>query len=250
MAERRMFAKTIIGSDAFCDMPQSTQLLYFHLAMGADDDGFVNNPKSIIRNIGSKDDDISILIAKKFIIPFDSGVIVIKHWRIHNYIQSDRYIETKYKKEKSTLFIDENKSYSTYLTDINNGVSILDTQTADTQVRKGEDSIGKDSKKESKETGETFDDIINAFTQYEPLREALSEFLKIRKRIKAPLTNNSLKRLLNNRNTGLFSLCGGDNQLATEIVNQSVILAYRGFFPLKNTNTKQGNAFLDVLKEV
>jgi hypothetical protein len=95
MAEKRMFAKTIIDSDAFLEMPQSTQLLYFHLAMRADDDGFVNNIKSIMRNIGCKEDDAKVLIAKRFIIPFESGVVVIKHWRIHNYIQKDRYKQTK-----------------------------------------------------------------------------------------------------------------------------------------------------------
>lgn len=112
MAERRMFAKTIIDSDAFLDMPVTSQLLYFHLAMRADDDGFVNRPKSIMRMVGCKDDDANILIAKKFILPFESGVIVIKHWKIHNYIRNDRYVETKYKEEKSTLELDENGAYT------------------------------------------------------------------------------------------------------------------------------------------
>jgi hypothetical protein len=87
MAERRMFAKIIIDSDAFLDMPLSTQALYFHLSMRADDDGFINNPKKIQRTIGATDDDFKLLIAKHFVIPFDSGVVVIKHWKIHNYIQ-------------------------------------------------------------------------------------------------------------------------------------------------------------------
>ena len=88
MAERRMFAKTIIDSDAFLDMPLSSQALYFHLNMRADDDGFVNSPKKIQRLIGCTDDDFKLLIAKSFIIPFESGVVVIKHWRINNYIRS------------------------------------------------------------------------------------------------------------------------------------------------------------------
>jgi hypothetical protein len=111
MAERRMFAKTIIDSDAFLDMPQTAQLLYFHLAMRADDDGFINKPKTVMRMVGSRDDDLACLAAKKFIIPFESGVVVIKHWRIHNYIKNDRYIETKYKAEKDMLETDENKAY-------------------------------------------------------------------------------------------------------------------------------------------
>ena len=100
MAERRMFAKTIIDSDAFLDMPLSAQSLYFHLSMRADDDGFINNPRKIQRMIGASDDDYKLLIAKNFIICFQSGVVVIKHWRIHNYIQSDRYKETVYLEEK------------------------------------------------------------------------------------------------------------------------------------------------------
>lgn len=111
MAERRMIAKTIIGSDAFLEMPQSSQCLYFHLNSRGDDDGFVNNPRAIMREVGCREDDIKLLIVKKFIIPFDSGVIVIKHWRIHNLIQNDRYHETKYKTEKAMLELDENKSY-------------------------------------------------------------------------------------------------------------------------------------------
>ena len=103
MAERRMFAKTIIDSDAFLDMPLSAQCLYFHLSMRADDDGFINNPKKIQRMVGAMDDDLRILIARKFIIPFESGIVVIKHWKIHNYIRSDRYKETVYQEEKAML---------------------------------------------------------------------------------------------------------------------------------------------------
>lgn len=111
MAERRMFAKTIIDSDAFLEMPDSSQLLYFHLAMRADDDGFVNKPKTIMKMCGCKDDDMTLLFMKKFLIPFESGVVVIKHWKIHNYIRKDTYTETKYKEEKALLETDENGAY-------------------------------------------------------------------------------------------------------------------------------------------
>lgn len=106
-----MIAKTIIDSDAFLEMPQSTQLLYFHFSLRGDDDGFINKPKAIMHMVGCKDDDLKILIAKKFIIPFESGVVVIKHWKIHNYIKNDRYNETKYKEERALLELDENKAY-------------------------------------------------------------------------------------------------------------------------------------------
>ena len=111
MAERRMFAKTIIDSDAFLEMPDSSQLLYFHLAMRADDDGFVNKPKTIMKMCGCKDDDMTLLFMKKFLIPFESGVVVIKHWKIHNYIRKDTYTETKYKEEKALLETDDNGAY-------------------------------------------------------------------------------------------------------------------------------------------
>ncbi len=112
MAEKRMFAKQIVDSDAFLDMPLSAQALYFHLAMRADDDGFVNNPKKIQRMIGASDDDCKLLIMKRFVLAFESGVIVIKHWRIHNYIQKDRYKETAYQEEKSMLVVKDNKAYT------------------------------------------------------------------------------------------------------------------------------------------
>jgi hypothetical protein len=111
MAERRMFAKTIIDSDAFIDMPATARLLYYDLAMRADDDGFVNSPKKIMAFVGAKMDDLNILALRKFIIPFDNGVVVIKHWRIHNYIRKDTYNETSYKEQKALLEFDENNAY-------------------------------------------------------------------------------------------------------------------------------------------
>ena len=103
MAERRMFSKIVIDSDMFLDMPLSAQALYFHLSMRADDDGFVNNPKRIQVYVGASTDDLKILLAKHFLIPFESGVVVIKHWKVHNYIQKDRYKETYYQAEKELL---------------------------------------------------------------------------------------------------------------------------------------------------
>lgn len=112
MSQRRMFAKTIIDSDSFLDMPLSTQALYFHLSMRGDDEGFVNNPKKIARMVGASDDELKVLIAKKFIIGFESGVIVIKHWKIHNYIRGDRIRETNYIDERNMLQTKENGAYT------------------------------------------------------------------------------------------------------------------------------------------
>ena len=148
MAERRMFSKTIIDSDAFLDMPTSTRLLYFDLSMRADDDGFVNSPKKIIRMTGASEDDLRLLIAKSFIIPFESGVVVIKHWKIHNYIQKDRYKETMYLQEKSLLCENENKEYILD-TDCIHDVSTLETQV---RIGKSKDRLGKESVGKKKAT--------------------------------------------------------------------------------------------------
>lgn len=112
MAEKRMFTQKIIDSDAFLDMPLSTQALYFHLNMRADDDGFINNPKRICRTIGSSDDDLKLLIAKRFLICFDNGVIVIKHWRLHNTLRKDRYNPTQYQEQYAMLELKDNNTYT------------------------------------------------------------------------------------------------------------------------------------------
>ncbi|MFU2180741.1 conserved phage C-terminal domain-containing protein [Streptococcus pluranimalium] len=112
MAQRRMFSKKITDTDKFMAMPDSAKILYFYLNMNADDDGFIGNPKTIQRMIGSNDDDMTLLIAKQYVIPFDSGVIVIKDWKIHNYIQSDRYQKTIYKDEIEQLNVKRGETYT------------------------------------------------------------------------------------------------------------------------------------------
>ena len=137
-----MFAKTIVLSDAFFFFFLSARCLYFTLGMLADDDGFVNSPKSVMRQVGASMDDLNILLAKRFILDFDSGIIVIKHWRIHNYIQKDRYKSSKYIEEKASLTIDQNGAYTECIQD----VSILDTQDRlELELGKSQDSIGEDN---------------------------------------------------------------------------------------------------------
>lgn len=116
MAERRMFCKSIIESDAFMDMPAEAQMLYVHLNLAADDDGFCDKPRSVMRSCGASNDSMKILIAKKFVLTFgkeDRFIVVIKHWRMNNYIRKDNYRETKYKELMRDLYYDENRSYST-----------------------------------------------------------------------------------------------------------------------------------------
>lgn len=140
MAERRMFTKKITESDAFLDMPMTTQCLYFHLNMSADDDGFINNPKRIVRLIGASDDDLKLLIAKGFVIVFESGVIVIKHWKMHNYLRCDRYKPTDYTEERAMLGLKQNKAYTL---DKSKMVYQMDTKCIPV-VDVGKDRLGKD----------------------------------------------------------------------------------------------------------
>jgi uncharacterized phage protein (TIGR02220 family) len=137
MAERRMMSKSIIKSDTFLDMPATTQNLYFHMLLDADDDGFINAPKSIMRMIGAKEDDMKVLTAKQFVIPFESGVVVIKDWKIHNYIQNDRYKPSALP-ERDLINIQKDKSYTLKV-----DVSDMDTKCIQ-DVSIGKDRIGKD----------------------------------------------------------------------------------------------------------
>lgn len=126
MAERRMMSKKIIDTDNFLDMPQSTQCLYFHLLLRADDDGFIQSPKSIMRVTGCKDDDLKLLIAKGFVIGFETGVIVIRHWRIHNYVQSDRYSKSELPEAQKVEL--KNKVYEPVGSVINPDNDCMDTK--------------------------------------------------------------------------------------------------------------------------
>lgn len=112
MAQRRMFSLQIVDTDAFMDMPLSTQALYFHLGMRADDDGFLSNARRLQRLVGASDDDLKLLVMKRFIIAFESGVIVLRHWKISNYIQKDRYRPTAYTREKSMLYLTADGAYT------------------------------------------------------------------------------------------------------------------------------------------
>ena len=140
MAERRMFNKQITRSDAFLDMPRSTRLLYYDLSLDADDDGFIDKYKSIMRLTGASEDDLKLLIAKSFIIPFENGVIVIKHWRMNNLIRSDRYKPTVYQEEKKQLSLKENGSYTKKTT---NGIPSDNQMTPQYSI--GKNSIVKES---------------------------------------------------------------------------------------------------------
>ena len=185
MAERRMFAKTIIDSDAFVDMPLSTQALYFHLSMRGDDDGFINNPKKIQRMIGASDDDLKLLILKRFIIPFYSGIVVIKHWKIHNYIRNDRYKPTVYTSEKAMITSKENGAYTEVDT-----IGIPNGNQVATQYSIGKDSIelGKDSIEDtppaqpSDTVSEEFEKLWSIYPRKEGKKAAFASYQRAKKK--------------------------------------------------------------------
>lgn len=200
MAERRMFAKTIVESDAFLDMPLSAQSLYIHLGMNADDWGFVNNPRSIRRMCGASEDDLRLLVAKKFILTFDSGAAVIKSWWVNNYVQADRRHPTRYQEELETLFLDENKSYTTKDTgvlpaDMFNRVSkvepvcikhvskmdtkcIQSVSKMDTEVRLGKDRLGESTSNSSRVDTQPNPKGFGACAPEQPKKRRAKKFVK------------------------------------------------------------------------
>lgn len=168
MAQKRMFSLHIVDSDAFLDMPVSTQLLYFHLCMRADDEGFVGNPKKIIRMIGASDDDYKLLVVKRFLLIFESSVMVVKHWLIHNTIRMDRFSPTTYEDEKKLLDVKENKAYTLAESSLaTNGLP--SGNQMETQVKLSKDNISKDNKEAVGELKNVFlsgEELIKLKTKY------------------------------------------------------------------------------------
>lgn len=158
-----MFAKSIVLSDAFLDMPMSSRCLYFTLSMLADDDGFVGSPKAIMRQCGATQDDLAILLSKRYVLGFDSGVIVIKHWRINNYLRNDRYRKTTYLEELETLALDSKDAYTEKL-----GIPVYNQVTENGIPSIGKDSIGKVS-------------IVERESSESPSLEEIEDFCKERK---------------------------------------------------------------------
>lgn len=153
MAQKRMFDKIITNDDNFLEMPNSTQALYFHLSMNADDDGFVNNWKSIMKITGTKEDDLKILISKSYLIPFDSGILVIKHWRINNYLRGDRYRPTQFQKEFNMLENHENKAYQLKSEWSTIGIPVVNPD----KIRIDKNRIDKNREEENREEENSID---------------------------------------------------------------------------------------------
>lgn len=257
MARKRMFSLLVVDTDEFLDMPSSTQSLYYHLGMRADDDGFVSSPRKIVKLVNCSDDDLKLLIAKGFIIPFDSGIIAIKHWKLNNDLKKDRYTPTIYLNEKSTLRVNKNRVYSIVGNNldtkwIQNG-NKLDTQYSKDKNSIDKYSIDKKSKeyieqkqeenqeqiqeqkqvKKEKKPKETHNSIIENYTINEDLREALKGFVEMRKETKKPITTKGLKIAL-----GKLDKWALDDLTKIDIVNQSIERSWSGLFPLNKNNNQ------------
>ena len=244
MARRRMFNLDIIDTDSFIEMPQSSRLLYYELCMRADDYGFVSSPKKIQRVVGCSDDDFKVLITKRFIIPFETGIVVIRHWKIHNYIQKDRYKETLYSDEKSLLTQEENGTYKLMDTScIQNGdtgkVSIeLDKYNKRENIYKREkelpDTPLEDSKKEEKK---------EPYGKYGRVKLKISEYLRLREEFGEEFIQKQIELLdeyieMNNNKNKYTNF----NLVLRKSIREN-------WFKDKKQVQKGNNVFLDIMKE-
>ena len=171
MAKKRMFSIDIVGSDAFLDLPYSAQCLYFQLGMRADDDGFVGNPKTIQRIAGTKASDLELLVKKRFLLQFPSGVVVIKHWKINNQIQKDRYTPTVYTEEYQSLYIKDNKSYTEM-----DASRIQDVSKIDTQISIDKNRLDKNSRGGEKHAHGFFANVLLTDDELQKLAEEIPNY--------------------------------------------------------------------------
>ena len=215
MAQKRMFSLSVVDTDKFLQMPISARLLYYELGMRADDDGFVDDLHKILMFTGLKEDDVKILIAKQFIIPFESGVIVIRHWRLNNYLQNDRTKPTIYQEELQQLGLDKNNVYTLDTTCIHS----IDKNRID-KNSKGE-SEGKKAQ------------APRVFFHYEPLDNVFNDFLEMRKKMRKPMTAHAIDLAISK----LQKLSAGDKDIAVDIVNQSIERGWTAFYPLPEKKT-------------
>ena len=243
MANKRMFSKTIIDSDEFLDLPLSSQALYFHLGIQADDDGFVNKPKTLQRAIGATKEDLQRLIDNNFIISFATGVIVVTHWKIHNYIQADRYKPTMHEVEKSMLIAKKNAPYKLMDTEC-----IQDGYKMDTQYRLGKDRLGKDrleiDKSDCIQNGYKMD-TEQIYSDNPELNEAIIKFINYREKIKKPFPDDESINLFIKELNDLSE--STDEQV--KIITRSIVNGWIGIFALpKKEKSNNGNSYIDAIK--
>ena len=181
MANKRMFSLSVVDTDWFLDLPLSTQALYFHLNMRADDDGFVDAPNSIVRKIGASKNDFDLLVAKRYVLKFESGIIVIKHWRMHNTLRKDRYVPTQFQEEFKQLYLKENGSYTDNSFQVGNQMATngIQSVSTDIDIDLGLDidlDIDKEKKKKEKKAS---DEATHTYGEYKRIRLKDSQYKKL-----------------------------------------------------------------------
>ena len=196
MADKRMFSLSVVDTDWFLDLPLSTQALYFHLNMRADDDGFVDAPNSIVRKIGASKNDFDLLIAKRYVLKFESGIIVIKHWRMHNTIQKDRYHPTQFQEELNLLSIKDNKSY----TDKRKKEDVYEMDTTCIQNVSSDLDLGLDidldlDKEKKKKEKKASDEATHTYGEYKRIRLKDSQYKKLCGEFGESKTNLAIQKL-------------------------------------------------------
>lgn len=226
MADRRMISKQIIDSDVFLDMPQSSQNLYFHLNIRADDEGFVNNPKKIMRVVNSSQNDLEILLDKHYLLDFGTGVVVIKHWKLHNAIRLDRMKPTLYQEEKNQLDEKKNGSYTWSRTNGNQPTTKCPPSIG--EVRLGEVNIEKSVPKRK-----SFSPDLS-FIDNDDWRRLYQEWVSNKK--------SPFKKQVGVHKgyTELLNLSNENIETAQKIIDKSLANNWSGLFELKNNFNKQG----------
>ena len=224
MAERRMFTKKVTDDDNFMSLSASAQALYLHLSMAADDDGFCNQVSISMFKAHASVQDLQALLERRYIYQFENGVIVIKHWRMANALRKDRYTPTAFQEELAKLEIKENGSY-TWLPDGCQTVAACLPQDRIGKVRIEKVSVGKERGEEKKPDG-----LLDSLDVSEELKSTIKDFVKMRKLIKAPMTNRALKLMVDK----LMEM-GGNDETRIAILNQSIVNSWKGIFPLHDT---------------
>ena len=199
MAEKRMFSKQIVDSDAFLEMPLSTQALYFHLSMRADDDGFLNNAKKVMKIIGANQNDYDLLVAKSFVIQFPDGICVIKHWRINNYLRKDRYTETIYQEEKARLTVKPNGRYSLRNAaesddDLPLGIPVVDQSDTQYRIDKNREEKNSIYSAEKLHDEQSLDDFFESIWKLYPIKKGKGQVSKTKKKVLQRIGYEQIKR--------------------------------------------------------
>ncbi|MBR6538095.1 MAG: phage replication initiation protein [Lachnospiraceae bacterium] len=239
MSSKRMFTAKITDSDPFTDMPLSAQGLYFQFCMNADDDGFVNRAKKVMGNVGASKKDYQYLVDKRFILVID-GVVIIKHWRMHNTISRNRYHETQYTDIKEKLLLKDNGAYS--LTEGNpiDDSKLVDRDTACERRADGVQTARTEEKPKKVATKKTAEPVVYYPNDY-VLDGAFKAYVQMRVKIKKPMTDRAIELAMKE----LEKLSGGDADTAVAILEQSILNSWQGLFALKDRKTNNGGVNWD-----